>query len=55
MIVRKIQDFRKLFKNQKKTIHIYMQNNKENIILDKLFEKSHSNLDEVYVYMNKNE
>ena len=55
MIVRKIQDFEKLFKNQKKTIHIYMQNNKENIILDKLFEKSHSNLDEVYVYMNKND
>jgi len=53
LIIRKIEDFDKTFKNHKKTINIYVQNDSEFTLLESLFRKVENSDDGLYLYMTK--
>ena len=54
IIVRKIQEFDKLFQNHKKTINIYLQPGNQIELLKSIFKRSNNtNMDAVFVYVNK--
>ena len=55
LIVRKIEDFEKKFRNQKKTINVYFHNSSNKEIISKLFKKTENLKDDLYLYINKND
>ena len=53
LIIRKIQEFDKLFSNQKKIINIYIQPNTNNDLIDSLFKENKNSEDKIFMFMNK--
>ena len=53
LIIRKLEDFEKIFNNQKKNINIYLQSGADKSIIDKLFMKPSNNNEKIYLYLNK--
>ena len=54
LIIRKIEDFKKTFFNQKKTINVFLSSESVKSDIEKLFKKSTQNDDKLYIYLNKN-
>jgi len=55
LIIKKIEDFEKVFSKQKKIINIYLQQHFEINHIEKLFKKSNLKNDKLYLYVNKDD
>ena len=55
MIIRKIEDLDKNFSNQKFTMNIYLSNQNNLDLIDSLLTKSSKDLNNLFVYFNKNQ
>ena len=54
LIIRKIEDFDTKFKNQKKTINLFLQSNLDTKVLKSLISESDEVGDKLFLYLNKN-
>jgi len=55
LIIRKIEDFDKVFQSQKKTINVYIKTHSVINTINSLIEKSENNSNDLFLFISKNE
>ena len=54
LVIRKIEDFQKIFTSQKQIINVYLSSETDDKYIDNLFKKSSNNNNQLFLYINKN-